>query len=52
MDGHGGITFIERLYVTGLIDTFDKAKRKDKELANFIFEIIRVDKQSIDKIFG
>ena len=52
MDGHGGITFIERLYVTGLMDTFDKVKQKYKELIHFIFETIRVDKQSIDKIFG
>lgn len=50
VDGLGGMTVNERLYVTGLMDTFDKAKRKDKELARFILETIRVDKPSIDKI--
>jgi hypothetical protein len=50
MDGLGGMTINERLYVTGLMDTFDKAKRKDKELARFILETIRVDKLSINKI--
>lgn len=52
MNGLGGMTVNERLFVTGLMDTFDKAKRKDKELARFILETIRVDKQSIDKILG
>ena len=50
VDGLGGMTVNERLYVTGLMDTFDKAKRQDKELARFILETIRVDKTSIDKI--
>lgn len=50
VDGLGGMTVNERLYVTGLMDSFDKAKRKDKELARFILETIRVDKPSIDKI--
>ena len=50
VDGLGGMTVNERLYVTGLMDTFDMAKRQDKELARFILETIRVDKTSIDKI--
>lgn len=50
VDGLGGMTVNERLYLTGLMDTFDKAKNKDKELARMILEAIRVDKQSIDKI--
>jgi hypothetical protein len=50
VDGLVGMTVNERLYVTGLMDTFDKAKRNDKELARFILETIRVDKPSIDKI--
>lgn len=52
VDGLGGMTVNERLYVTGLMDTFDKAKNKDKELARMILEAIRVDKLSIDKILS
>ncbi|MDD2799082.1 MAG: hypothetical protein PHV20_10850 [Bacteroidales bacterium] len=50
VDGLGGMTVNERLYLTGLMDTFDKAKINDKKLARIILEAIRVDKQSIDKI--
>jgi len=52
VDGLVGMTVNERLFVTGLMDTFDKAKNKDKELARMILEAIRVDKQSIDKILS
>lgn len=52
VDGLGGMTVNERLYVTGLMDTFDKVKSKDKELAQFILETLRVDKPSIDKILN
>ena len=52
VDGLGGMTVNERLYVTGLIDTFDKAKEKDKELARYILKAIKVDKPSIDKILN
>ncbi|MGO4820544.1 MULTISPECIES: hypothetical protein [unclassified Flavobacterium] len=48
MDVLGGMTFNERLFVTGLMETFEKVKRNVKELARFISEIIRIDKQSID----
>ncbi|OPZ31258.1 MAG: hypothetical protein BWZ00_00613 [Bacteroidetes bacterium ADurb.BinA174] len=48
----GGMTVNERLFETGLMDTFDKAKNKDTELARMILEAIRVDKQSIDKILS
>ena len=51
-DGLGGMTVNERLFVTGLMDTFDKAKNKDKELARMILEAIRVDKPSIYKILS
>lgn len=50
VEGLGGMTVNERLFVTGLMDTFDKAKKKDKELARLILEAIRVDKESIIKI--
>lgn len=52
VDGLGGMTVNERLYVTGLMDIFDRVKRKDKELARFILETIRVDKPSIGKILN
>jgi hypothetical protein len=50
VEGLGGMTVNERLFVTGLMNTFDKAKKKDKELARLILEAIRVDKESIIKI--
>ena len=46
----GGMTVNERLFVTGLMNTFDKAKEKDKKLARLILEAIRVDKESINII--
>ena len=48
--GLGGMTVNERLYVSGLMDLFDKAKKKDRELARTILEAIRVDQPSIKKI--
>lgn len=50
VDGLGGMTVNERLFLTGLIDTFDKAKWNDKELAKTIFKAIRVDQESIKQI--
>lgn len=50
VDGLGGMTVNERLYVTGLMDTFDKAKKEDKELAKTILKAIRVDQESIKQI--
>jgi hypothetical protein len=43
------MTTNERLYVTGLINVFDRAKKKDKELAQFILQAIGVDKPSINE---
>ena len=40
MDGLGGMTVNERLFVTGLMETFEKVKINDKELARFISETI------------
>ncbi len=48
--GLGGMTTNERLYVAGLIKVFDKAKKKDKELAQFVLQAIGVDNPSINKI--
>ena len=50
VDGLGGMTVNERLFATGLMDTFDKVKVKNRELARIILEAIRVDKPSIEKI--
>jgi len=45
-----GMTVNERLYVTGLMNEFDKCIKSDKEKAKRILELLRVDKLSIDKI--
>jgi len=50
VNGIGGMTVNERLYVTGLMKEFDKSLKSDKEKAKRILELLRVDKPSIDKI--
>lgn len=50
VEGLGGMTVNERLYVSGLMNEFDKSKKKDKAKAAFILESLQVDKASIDKI--
>ena len=50
--GLGGMTVNERLYVTGLMDAFDNAKKKDKLLAKTILEAIKVDNASIERILN
>lgn len=50
VDGLGGMTANERLYVCGLMDAFDKAVSIDKDKAKKILELLDVDKPSIDKI--
>jgi hypothetical protein len=50
VDGLGGMTVNERLYVTGLLNEFDKAKESDKAKARRILELLNVDNSSIDKI--
>ena len=50
IDGIGGMTVNERLYVTGLMKEFDKSLKSDKEKARRILELLHVDKPSIDKI--
>lgn len=44
------MTVNERLFVTGLIDEFDKVKKKDKKRATEILQEIYVDSKSIQKI--
>ncbi len=50
VDGLGGMTVNERLYVCGLIDEFDKTMCIDKDKAKKILELLVIDKPSIDKI--
>ena len=50
IDGIGGMTVNERLFVTDLMDTFDKAKKTNKELAKRILKALKVDENSINKI--
>jgi hypothetical protein len=49
-DGLGGMTVNERLFASGLMDEFDKAKKNDKTKASRILELLQVDRPSIDKI--
>jgi hypothetical protein len=48
--GIEGMTVNERLYVSGLMNVFDRAKRNDKELAKAILKALKVDLKSIEKI--
>lgn len=50
VDGLEGITVNERLFVSGLMDEFDKARKTDKTKARRILELLQVDEPSIDKI--
>jgi len=50
VDGLGGMTVNERLYVCGLMDEFDKAIIVDKNKAKRILELLGVDKPSIEEI--
>jgi len=50
VDGLGGMTVNERLYVSGLMKEFDKSLKSDKEKARRILELLHVDRPSIDKI--
>jgi len=45
-----GMTVNERLYVSGLIDLFDKYITQDSTIIKQILMLIKVDNQSIDKI--
>ena len=50
VDGLEGMTVNERLFVSGLMDEFDKARKTDKTKARRILELLQVDEPSIDKI--
>jgi hypothetical protein len=48
--GLSGMTVNERLWESGLMDEFDRAKKKDKMRAREILRWLRVDEPSIEKI--
>lgn len=48
--GLSGMTVNERLWESGLMDEFDRAKKKDKTRAKEILRWLRVDEPSIQKI--
>lgn len=50
VDGLGGMTVNERLFVCGLTDEFDKARVNDKAKAKRILELLNIDRPSIEKI--
>ncbi len=50
VEGLGGMTVNERLYISGLMNEFDKSKNSNKIKAAFILESLQVSKSSIDKI--
>ncbi len=41
VDGFGGMTVNERLYVTGLLKEFDKSLKSDREKAKKLFRITK-----------
>jgi len=48
--GLSGMTVNERLWESGLMDEFDRAKKNDKTRAKEILRWLRVDEPSIEKI--
>ena len=50
--GIEGMTGNERLFASGLMDSFDKAKKNDKYLARTILQALKFDELSINRIIG
>ncbi len=50
--GLSGMSVNERLYVSGLMDEFDRARKIDKMRAKEILRWLRVDEPSIEKIIS
>ncbi len=45
----GGMTVNERLFATDLMDSFDRAKKTDKELAKRILLTLKIDNPLLKK---
>jgi hypothetical protein len=45
-----GTTVNERLYISGLMNEFDKAMESDKERARFILRALHVGEENIEEI--
>jgi hypothetical protein len=52
IDGLGGMTVNERLYLSGLIDEFDSALLNNRARAKEILTWLKVDEPSIDLIIN
>ncbi|MBP9849423.1 MAG: hypothetical protein KBC58_08280 [Flavobacterium sp.] len=52
IEGLGGMTVNERLYVCGLMDEFDNSLKNDKNKARLILELLKVDQLSIEKVLN
>ena len=50
VEGLGGMTVNERLFICGLMDEFAKALIDNKDKAKKILKLLGVDKSSIEKI--
>jgi len=50
--GIEGMTGNERLYVSGLMDLFDKSKENDKYIARTILQALKFDEISISRMVG
>jgi cellulose synthase/poly-beta-1,6-N-acetylglucosamine synthase-like glycosyltransferase len=49
VEGLSGMTVNERLWVSGLMDEFDKAKKKDKDKAMRILELLKLISRRLKK---
>lgn len=49
-EGLEGMTVNERLYATGLLETFESLNGTNEVFARFILESLRVDNDSVEKI--
>jgi len=50
IEGLGGMTVNERLYLCGVMELFDKAMKNDIEFAKLILSELKIDNKSIEKI--
>lgn len=52
VEGLGGMTINERLFVSGLMYEFDRVLVRDKDKARRILELLGVDTPSIERIMN